>query len=105
MPSLWPLGTRLVARPAVACWSVMSRDARPSGCLTTLVAVAIFGVVVYGFMHADPEGDGGGTRFAFLVILGLFIYGCFRFANWISRTIRRERRGFPIEPLAPRGEA
>jgi hypothetical protein len=83
----------------------MPRDSRHSGCLLTLLAAAIFGVVIYDFTNADPEGDGGGTRFALLGVLGLFIYVCFRFATWISRSIRRERRGFPIEPSPPRGEA
>lgn len=83
----------------------MPRESRPSGCLLALLAAAIFGVVVYDFMNADPEGDGGGTRFAVLIILGLLIYGCFRFVGWISRSERRERHGLPLEPSPPPREA
>jgi hypothetical protein len=83
----------------------MPRQPRPSGCLLTLFGASMLGVAIYDFMNVDPEGDGGGTRFAALIVLGLIAYGCFRLVTWISRLMRREDRGFPIEPSPPRGEA
>ncbi|HEY7116038.1 MAG TPA: hypothetical protein VH475_05610 [Tepidisphaeraceae bacterium] len=57
--------------------------------------------MLYDFVNVDPEGDGGGTRFVFLVVFGLVIYGGFRVAQWISQGMRREPRGFAVDPLPP----
>jgi hypothetical protein len=48
-----------------------------------LLLGGIFGVVNYNLLGADPEGDGGGTRFVFLCLLGLI--GCIfdGIAEWL----------------------
>jgi hypothetical protein len=86
-------------------FQAMQDQPRPSGCLLLLLAAAVFGLIVYDLMNTDPDGDGGGTRFAVLVLFGLLLYGCARFAAWISRIARREPRGFPVEPTRRSSEA
>lgn len=69
--------------------SVLPRAKRPDGCLLALLAIAAAGVLLYDVANADPEGDGGGPRFAVLVLLGLAMVAAVR----LGRRLRR--RGGP----------
>ncbi len=66
------------------------------GCLGILAVWAIAGV----YMHfTDRFGEDGGTRYAMMGLFGLAVLVVGSVIESLTTRGRRERRGFPVEPL------